>query len=66
MDARASRALSAVAFAQNGSRTMANRRTAIAGTVLTLAVCAVATARAQMPERCYREKATPTQRDFAQ
>jgi len=45
---------------------MASRRTAIAGTVLTLAVCAVATARAQMLERYYREKATPTQRDFKQ
>ena len=71
---------------------MASRRTAIAGTVLTLALCAAASARAQMPEsyrqtqlaaleidrrlalamadsmqeRYYREKATPTQRDFAQ
>ena len=33
---------------------MASRRTAIAGTVLTLAVCAVASARAQMPES-YRQ-----------
>lgn len=33
---------------------MASHRTAIAGTVLTLAVCAVATARAQMPES-YRQ-----------
>lgn len=71
---------------------MISRRTSVAGTVLTLAVCAVASARAQMPEsyrqvqlaaletqrrmalamadsmpeRYYREKATPTQRDFAQ
>jgi len=39
---------------------MANRRTAIAGTLLTLAMAD------SMPERYYREKATPTQRDFAQ
>jgi hypothetical protein len=71
---------------------MASRRTAIAGTVLTLALCAAASARAQMPEsyrqtqlaaleidrrlalamadsmqeQYYREKATPTQRNFAQ
>jgi hypothetical protein len=71
---------------------MAVRSTAVAGTVLTLALCAAATARAQMPEsyrqkqlaaleidrrlalamadsmqeRWYTEKATPTQRNFAQ
>jgi len=71
---------------------MSSRLTAIAGTILSLAVCAAASARAQMPEsyrqtqtaaleidrrlalamadsmqeRYYREKATPTQRDFAQ
>jgi len=71
---------------------MASRRTAVAGAVLTLALCAAASARAQMPEsyrqtqlaaleidrrlalamadsmqeQYYREKATPTQRNFAQ